>query len=86
MGAIATNMQDSLVLFVVSNQEIINSEEEIVSEEFEALAGQQATTLCVIVRLKVTVQHVVDVEGILRLFAKRCDALVDFVGYAVFSA
>ena len=50
------------MLFVVTDVEVVHSEEQVVGEEFETLSGEDSATLCVEFGVEVVVEHVVDVE------------------------
>lgn len=75
-----------LVLFVISDQEIVDSEEKVVGEELETFGSEQAATLGVVVGVKVVVEHVVAVERVLGLLAEVLDALVHLADHAVLGA
>lgn len=75
-----------LVLLVISDQEIVDSEEKVVGEELKALGSEQSSTLSVIVRVELVVEHVEAVEGLFGLLAEVLDALVHLADHAVLGA
>ena len=74
------------MLGVLLDHEVIDDEEDVVDVELEALDGERAALLRVILGLEQAVEHVVGADGVLGLLAVGGDALVDLVGEGVLGA
>ena len=76
----------NLVLLVISDQEVVAHEQNILHIQSKTFVVQQATLLRMIIGLKVIVQHVKAVECLFGLFAKCGYSLVDLINNAVLCA
>ena len=80
------NVCVDLVLLVISDQEVVAHEQNILHIQSKTFVVQQATLLRMIIGLKVIVQHVEAVECLLCLLAKCGYSLVDLIDNAVLCA
>lgn len=71
------------MLLVIFDQKVVDHKQDVVYVVLQALVVQQTTTLCVVVWLKVIVQHVVAVQCVFGLFAEADNTLVDLAGGSI---